>query len=169
MPPQRSVVGLSSKRIPNRQEVARKSSLPLGMLVCPLAPMLKPTPCLRRPAVACATCGGYINKYCQRNFAKGEWKCVLCDATNTNQEEYGDESCAQFPEFINKVRSHSQTHNCCSPQREPSQLTLTINERALCTTDGRVSRSVAAVLSWSFHTPARLLLHHRRQSRSERH
>jgi hypothetical protein len=125
------VVGLSSKRIPNRQEVARKSSLPLGMLVCPLAPMLKPTPCLRRPAVACATCGGYINKYCQRNFAKGEWKCVLCDATNTNQDEYGDESCAQFPEFTNKVRSHSQTFNCCSPQREPSQLTLTINERAV--------------------------------------
>jgi hypothetical protein len=103
VPPQRSVVGLSSKRVPNRQEVARKSSLPLGMLVSPLAPMLKPVPCLRRPAVACATCGGYINKYCSRNFAKGEWKCVLCEATNSNQDEYADESCAQFPEFTNKV------------------------------------------------------------------
>ena len=70
---------LTAALLPHAGLAAGADALPLGVSLAPLAPLPERL-VLRRDALRCEQCGGYIGPHC--DAFHGSWRCGLCGAEN---------------------------------------------------------------------------------------
>ena len=74
-----SCAWLTAELIPTAGVGAGEDALPFGAVLHPLAPLSEDL-VLRRDALRCTGCLGYIGLHCQ--VSRGSWRCGLCSAEN---------------------------------------------------------------------------------------
>ena len=79
---------LTTNKIPVTNELASASSIPMGIILCPLADPGEeeaPIPLVdfgQDGPVRCTRCMGYVNPYCQFIDGGRKFKCNLCNEEN---------------------------------------------------------------------------------------